>query len=229
MKKTSGMARQCTVAVALAMLLCAATLPAAHGDDGEDTAAVVIPMPAPSGVTPPDQQTPSPTDDSPDEQIVETPLQGDNPPADETVLVDVPSTGNEIATTPVQEQPAPLGSQPDETTGPLDGAVSPAIVPMQLQPRIPEKLVADGQEAVPATDEAMPTAIPSITSEASATVEPIALPEPVSETIDAVVATVSGSPFYVQLFTVVGLIGTGIAYFRVLGSKGTRVPSKSVK
>lgn len=229
MKKTSGMARQCVVAVALALLQCAATIPAAHGDDGEDTAAVVIPMPPPSGETPPDQQTPSPPDDLPDEQIVETPLEGDNPPADETSLVDVPSTGDETATTPVQEQPAPPGSQPAETPGLLDGGVSPAIVPRQLQQRIPEELVADGQEAVPATDEATPTPIPSITSEASATAEPIALPEPVSKTIDAVVATASGSPIYVQLLTVVGLIGAGIAYFRVLGSKGTRVPSKSVK
>ncbi|MET3204612.1 UNVERIFIED_ORG: hypothetical protein ABIB21_001401 [Arthrobacter sp. UYEF13] len=84
-------------------------------------------------------------------------------------------------------------------------------------------------EAVPASDDASPSATPSITSEAPAPAVPMALPVPVVKTIDAVVATATGSPLYVQFLTVLVLIGAGIAYFRFLGSRGTRVPSKPVK
>ncbi|MCO4238664.1 hypothetical protein [Pseudarthrobacter raffinosi] len=91
-----------------------------------------------------------------------------------------------------------------------------------------EGSAAEGQEVVLA-DDATPTPTPSITSEPRAAVAPVALPEPVTKTIDAVVATATGSPLYVQVLTVLALIGAGVAYFRTLGSKGARMPSKSVK
>ncbi|MDE8670730.1 hypothetical protein PY310_19335 [Pseudarthrobacter sp. H3Y2-7] len=57
----------------------------------------------------------------------------------------------------------------------------------------------------------------------------MSIPGPVAKSFDAVVATAADSPLYVQILTVLILLGAGALYFRVLGSKGTRFPSKSVK
>ncbi|MDQ0677294.1 hypothetical protein QFZ30_000676 [Arthrobacter pascens] len=49
-----------------------------------------------------------------------------------------------------------------------------------------------------------------------------------SDVVQTAVAVATGSPLAVQLLTVLLLIVAGLAYSRVLGSKGTRVPSKAV-
>jgi hypothetical protein len=90
--------------------------------------------------------------------------------------------------------------------------------------------------AAPVTAEAVPAALePSLTPSAStvpqarAEAAPANVAGPVAKSFDAVVATAAESPLYVQALTVLILLGAGVLYFRVLGSKGTRVPSKSVK
>jgi hypothetical protein len=50
-----------------------------------------------------------------------------------------------------------------------------------------------------------------------------------ADVVQTAVAAATGSPLIVQLLTVLFLLGTGVLYFRVLGSKGMRVPSRSVK
>ncbi len=210
------MARQCVVAVGLALLMGSATIPAAYAD-GEETPVVVdIPTALPSGDLTPGGDVTEPGG-------VTDPGEVTAPGGDVAQPGGVTDPGGEAT-----DSGGDPGTGESGGTG-TDTGSAPAELPRRLQQRIPEGLTADSQVAVPASDEATATPVPSITPEASETAVPIALPEPVTKTIDAVVATATGSPLYVQLLTVLVLIGAGMAYFRVLGSKGTRVPSKSVK
>ena len=155
------------------------------------------------------------------------------------------STLPETPGTTLPEEPAPT---PPEVTTPVTTPEDPTtgtvtvpdpfqepqpVAPLESEILFPPLIADDSanpsSEAVPASGDASPTATPSITSEPSTAAVPMALPVPVAKTIDAVVATATGSPLYVQFLTVLVLIGAGIAYFRFLGSKGTRVPSKPVK
>jgi hypothetical protein len=233
-KKTSGRARQGAVAVGFALLLGTATIPAAYADGDEPPLiAVVTPATSPgTGETPPVVESPGTGETPP---VVESPGTGETPPVVESPgtgetppVIESPGTGDtgsgitdaaiDTGLTPGENLPAP------EKPGLAAPRSAPTLVPLPIQ----DGTAGESQEVVPA-EEATPTPTPSMTSEPSEAVAPVALPEPVTKTIDAVVATATGSPLYVQLLTVLVLIGAGIAYFRVLGSKGTRVPSKSVK
>jgi hypothetical protein len=220
--KTNGRANRCAVAAACALLLGTAAIPAAYGDDGEDPTVVVIPLPLPSGETPPEQQTPPPSDEpAPGPGPVPEPV-----PVPEPMPVPEPVPVSDPVPNPVRPSTTETLSAGNAQPNVRDG--SRLELPLLPPSNVAGSAAVNGEAALP-TDEAAPTPQPTISPEASAAAVPIALPQPVTKTIDAVVATATGSPLYVQLLTVLVLIGAGIAYFRVLGSKGTRVPSKSVK
>ncbi|MGO4492121.1 hypothetical protein AB4Y86_08520 [Arthrobacter sp. 2YAF22_2] len=72
-----------------------------------------------------------------------------------------------------------------------------------------------------ATAAALPSAAPSKT--------PAPVPVQAAPVIQAAVAAATGSPFGVQLVTVLILLGAGLAYFRALGGKGARTSPKAGK
>ncbi len=81
---------------------------------------------------------------------------------------------------------------------------------------------------------ATPTPSPTISKSSSAPAVPSHSPTseaPVkpASVVKTAVQAATGSPFVVQLITVLILLAAGFVYFRVLGSKGTRVPSKASK
>ncbi|MCU1567147.1 MAG: hypothetical protein JWQ56_2084 [Pseudarthrobacter sp.] len=64
---------------------------------------------------------------------------------------------------------------------------------------------------------------------AKSPLSPQALPAIAETQLRAAVAVATGSPFIVQLMTVLALVGVGVLYFRFMGAKGLRTPSRSRK
>jgi hypothetical protein len=216
-------------AVACALLWSAGTIPAAYADGETPPVTVVSPSPTPSGETSPGTDpvvVPSPGTDpvvvpSPGTDPVVVPSPGTDPvvvPSPGTDPVVVPSPGTDPVAAPTQTQGF-VGAPTLIAPGPAP--FGPVItLPSSDTPVV-------NIEAVPAATEPSPTL--NVTPEAETATAPIALPEPVTKSFNAVVATAAGSPLHVQILTVLLLVGAGILYFRFLGTRGTKVPSKSAK
>lgn len=206
----------------------------AHADD-EITPVVIIPSPLiPGETSPPPQPAPNPTG----EPVPPVSVPDPGPIAAPEPIPSPDPTPQPISDPAPAPDPAP---SPQPVADPLAGALPSAVQLSTAEAPIPdggrsEQTLAPvvpppvppvaASELVPSAE---PTPSPTITSEQRAVAAPISVPEPVVKTIDAVVTTATGSPLYVQLLTVFLLIGAGIAYFRLIGSKGTRIPSKTVK
>lgn len=150
------------------------------------------------------------------------------PPVEEPVMAPEPSS----------EVPA----EPVEPAAPAPGAVMPGV-PLASTPAL-----APGVDVLPSptpalepftaaaepvltTDEPESSAAvvdsPSPSSSSLASTAP--LQQHNSSPVGQVVSAAAGSPLGVQILTVAVLISAGILYFRVLGAKGLRTPSRSVK
>lgn len=235
MTRFSGVVRRWAAATTCALVAFAfvvlGPMPSASAED--------VPTTGPGTTSPEPSQEPSPQPDpSPVDPPVVSPIDP-VPPVDPVIppVIDpVQPPGGETpppgdgASTPPVEQPALPAVPSADNPAPAAPGSSPAKVPVPLQQPNSDGGTSDNEEALPAApEETTTTPAPSVAPETAKAEAPAALPEPVAKTIDAVVSTASGSPLYVQFITVLVLIGAGIVYFRVLGSKGTRIPSKSGK
>lgn len=93
---------------------------------------------------------------------------------------------------------------------------------------------AGGAVLTPAEEDLPLTEAPAATESAAAVLPaptPTATPtqQPRVDAVQAAVSAATGSPLVVQILTVAFLIGSGFIYFRAIGSKGLRVPTRSVK
>lgn len=175
----------------------------------------------------------------PDTAVTASPVPSAEPPAEE--LVPPPEE-----TVPTEEPaPEPVQLAPSEPSGEpaappaIPGDVVPippaAVVPAPAQPAPVQNLPAAPAPGEPAVTE--PAVVPfAEAAETAAAVPPSATAsagpaqqQSQASPVQAVVSVATGSPLGVQLLTVAVLIGAGFAYFRVLGSKGMRTPSRSVK
>ncbi|MGO4120522.1 hypothetical protein [Arthrobacter sp. YAF16] len=115
---------------------------------------------------------------------------------------------------------------------------APVVIPAAPVGPAPEPVapVVPAEAPTEAVEESTPTVTPSAsasTAPASAAPSKTSAPEPAqanqvtqsSPVIQAAVAAATGSPFGVQLVTVLVLLAAGFAYFRALGARG-RVTSK---
>lgn len=210
-----------TSAVAAAFVL-ALTLgaPAAYAEDNTspDAGPVVV---APTATESP-TATPVPSDPAP----IPTDTTPAQPPAPEPSVPSIP------VPPPAPEVPPAIVVVPPVVVDPVPVPVVP--VPTTAAPVVP---------ALPEPTQEAPEPSPEPTTEPTSTPSPTATPTKPSATrptastaapkagngipTEAVAAT--GSPFIVQLLTVLALLGAGFAYFRALGSKGTRPASRSGK
>jgi hypothetical protein len=199
------------LAAALVFALCLGT-PAANAEDAlpADPGQVIIvpppvesppvdPAPADPGTAPSDATTPPPSNDP-------TPPAVTDPPA----------------------EPAPA-VPPSEEIPPQVTVVPPVVVPDPATVVLPPAQVVPVQP-LPSADEVQPTLVPSTASatptpSATATKSAVAVPkkapaDPQTGTkLQAAVVAATGSPFVIQLLTVLALLGAGFVYARALGSK----------
>lgn len=150
-------------------------------------------------------------------------------------------------TPPAETPPAPIETAPPvappapiETPAPAE-PIAPAG-PVQPVP------VATPEVAIPETSAYPPPQVVQIPDVAEVPVEPApvatesaavvpAAPTPSAtptqqprvDAVQAAVSAATGSPLVVQILMVAFLIASGFAYFRAIGSKGMRVPTRSVK
>lgn len=190
-----------------------ATLQPAFAEDGfplPDTAVTASPvpsaeLPAEESVAPPPEET-VPTEEPAPEPVQLAPSEPSGEPAAQPAIpgdvVPIPPA----AVVPAPAQPAPVQNLPAARAPGEPAVTEPAVVPFAE--------VAETAAAVP----------PSPTASAGP-----AQQQSQASPVQAVVSVATGSPLGVQLLTVAVLIGAGFAYFRVLGSKGMRTPSRSVK
>lgn len=165
------------------------------------------------------------------------PMPGSETPSEEPVVpVEDPVPTEEPATEPVQPVPAEPSFQPavpaEVVTVPPAAVVSAPVV------STPEVTVAENTLAAEA-----PAPEPTIEKSAEPTESGAVVPShatPSATTgqqeqeqqaipVRAVISAATGSPLGVQLITVALLLAAGYAYFRLLGSKGMRTPTRPVK
>ncbi|MDQ0865781.1 hypothetical protein QF036_003362 [Arthrobacter globiformis] len=205
----------------------------------------VPPEPIPLPVEPPPvpvEQVPAPVYPAP------VPVQPVPVPAVPAPVVPVPVVPAPVpavpvpAPAPVRVAPAPVISIPLRPSAP--GAVSTpapiqeptalaqaidAIEALSDQPGASPLENSRGAAASPMT--ARPTS-GAVSPSAVATSPPLAskgLPGIAETQIQAAVAVATGSPFIVQLMTVLALVAAGVAYFRFMGARSLRTPSRSRK
>ncbi|WP_345039945.1 hypothetical protein [Arthrobacter methylotrophus] len=187
------------------------------------------------GNPPPVEESPSP----PPSVDPVTPTTDPGPPVTDPVppVVEIPPI---VVVPPVA--PAP-GDGPNSVFVP-DQASVPSVqvssAPSQagpVDPRqpVPKSTADPGTELQPVGPVGTtPTPSPLLSKSSSAPAAPSHSPssktpaEPVS-VVKVAVDAATGSPFVVQLLTVLILLAAGFVYFRVLGSRGTRASSKAVK
>ncbi|MET3809188.1 hypothetical protein [Arthrobacter sp. UYEF3] len=120
----------------------------------------------------------------------------------------------------VPAAPAPAGGNPVQNKA----AVIPPAVPAQPAAQ-PAETSSPSPEPTP-SESAAAKAPPQTPAPEPTLAGPVAHAAPV---IQAAVTAATGSPFGVQLVTVLILLGAGFAYFRALGAKGTRSAAKAGK
>lgn len=190
-----------------------------------------VPLPPDSSISVPPVLGPEPTTEAPVAPTQE-PVPTEGPVPDPVGTAPVPAPGEpsgEPAAPPVVPaegvplppaavelpaagQPAPAQTAPvgDPLTMPVP--VESPVVEQTAEPS------ADGGQTIAA---AVPSATPSVT--------PVQEEPDQGSPVQAVVSVATGSPLGVQLLTIAILLGAGILYFRALGSKGLRTPSRSAK
>lgn len=150
---------------------------------------------------------------------------------------------------PVEEviaPPAPPIEAPAEPVLPPAGPVPADVIPV-VPTATPAALVPGPDVAAfsaPALEPSTPPSEPTMTTTAAESSAAAVVPgapsspasladtrrqQPDTSPVGQAVSAATGSPLAVQLLTVVLLLGAGILYFRALGSKGMRTPSRSVK
>lgn len=154
-----------------------------------------------------------------------------------------------VAPAPVSAAPAPVRLVPRPVTSiPLRPSVPgtlatppPAQEPTALAQAIDSIEALSDQPGGSALDNAEGAASPSATAHSSSrAAAPSAVASSpafaskelssIAETqVKAVVAVATGSPFVVQLVTVLALVAAGVAYFRFMGARNLRTPSGSRK
>jgi hypothetical protein len=214
----SGVMPLFTLAAALVFALFLGA-PAANAEDAlpADPGQVIIvpppvesppvdPTPSDPGTAPSDAATPPPSNDLPPPAVTDPPAEPAPavPPADATA----PSV---TVTPPIAGNIAPIIPQPARVN-PVQPVPSPEVV----QPSEEPSAASDTPTPTPA-----PSTTPSTTAPAAVSV-PTTAPVQAGTKIQAAVVAATGSPFAIQLLTVLALLGAGFVYFRALGSKGTR-------
>lgn len=135
---------------------------------------------------------------------------------------------------PSASSPGPVTQQPDpalaDVAPAVPGGIPALVVPQPEVAATPEPAIepsASATETNPGT---------SVSESASAVVAPSpSTPVPASSQlrnaspVEQVVSAAAGSPLAVQALTVAVLVGVGVLYFRILGSRGMRTPSRSVE
>lgn len=211
-------------AVVAALCLAVPLGSAVHADEQNPSLVQVSPPPAEPGTEPTAPATPAPEDTPPAGEPAPT------DPATSPIEVVVPILPTPDA--PPAENPQPSVPEAPGPSVPAGEARETVVVDGSAQDPVPPltggSAATLASEAAPVGAEASPTPSPSATATSTAAV-PAALPEPVTNAIDSVVATASGSPLYVQMLTIAALLAAGYLYFRALGSKGRRSPGNPVK
>lgn len=141
----------------------------------------------------------------------------------------LPAPASEPVPGPVVEPPAPSSPAADVQVFPVPLPVRPNSARLDVPlPATPSAVLTEAvPEHVAGAEETSAAAV-IVAPEASKAAGPTSLPQPVTTTIDAVVATATGSPLHVQILTVTFLLAAGVLYFRVLGTK-SRNPAKMGK
>lgn len=198
-----------------------------------DPGPLPVPDPAPLPVEPdPAPVVPAPVPVVP---VPVVPAPAPLPAAPAPVQVPVPPRPVPAPVVAVPLRPQVPGSAATQIPAPQATPLSQAIDSLAA---LADQSAVDvlGNGAVPGVASATSSSRPS--SKATAT-SALASKEPVSSSqglpalaqtqIKAAVAVAAGSPFIVQLMTVLALVAAGVAYFRVMGAKGVRTPGQSRK
>jgi hypothetical protein len=201
------------LAVALFLALCLGT-PAANAEEAlpADPGQVII-VPPPVESPPVD---PTPTDPGTAPSDATTPPPSDNPTS--PVVTDPPAAPAPVV--PPSEEIPPQVTVTPPVLVPVPSTVVPP--PAQVVPVLPLPS-ADGVQpsAEPSTASATPTPSATATESAVAVRKKMSPAAPLAGTeIQAAVVAATGSPFVIQLLTVLALLGAGFVYARALGSKG---------
>lgn len=184
---------------------------------------------------------------SPDPAVSAPPSTGPTPelppsttaPVDPFPLPELPPVG-EVSLPPGPPSQAPAESvSPPVVPAPVEvmpvapaltaAAVthSPVVVPFQDPVTETSSLNIDPLETTsrPETSAALAPASASPTATAPAPAQQ----QRASSPVEQAVSVAAGSPLVVQLLTITLILGAGAVYFRLLGNKGMRTPSRSVK
>lgn len=209
--KTFRIRRRAAGAFLVISLALLAPLQPAFAEDGP-----VLPDPALTEVPVPSPGLPTETPAAPTEEPV---------PTEEPAQAPVPAAPSEPSSEPAAPPAVPVEVVP----------VAPApVIPAPAEPAPAEELAVTSTPEEPAASEAAVVTPPEAATAAVVLPSPSASATPTEEQsqaspVQAVVAVATGSPLGVQLLTVALLLAAGFAYFRVLGSKGMRTPSRSAK
>lgn len=206
----------------LALLTLLGPVQAAKADDGSPASEPAVTAPPSTDPAPePGLPTFGPVEPLPDPVVP--------PPVEEVVLP--PEPPSEVPAEPVAP-PAPPASA--VVMPGVPAATTPAVAPgadVLPSPVQAAELSTPASEPALSTSEpessAAVVASPSPSSSSSASSAP--LQQVNSSPVEQVVSAAAGSPLGVQILTVAILIGAGILYFRALGSKGLRTPSRPAK
>lgn len=231
-KKIRETMRRCVVVLACAMLSLLSMSVTAYASDESPAlddlvtapvpepdpvpAPVIEPAPAPEPLPEPAPSlTPEPAPSPMPELLPSlTPEPLPSPEPVPGLVLELPASSSPASDAPVFPVPVPALPAPSRFDVPMFGA--PSAAPLEA-----------AAEQVAGAEETSAAAV-MVAPGASKAADPTSLPQPVTTTIDAVVATATGSPLYVQILTVMFLLAVGVLYFRVLGAK-SRNPAKMGK
>lgn len=189
-----------------------------------------VPVPPDSSITVPPVLGPEPTTEAPVAPTQE-PVPTEEPVPDPVVTAPVPAPGEPSGepaappAVPVEAVPLPPSAVEVPAGQPAPAETAPVRDPLTTLAPVESPVIE--QTAEPSADGAqtVAAAVPSSTPSLS----PVQKEPNQGTPVQAVVSAAAGSPLGVQLLTVAVLLGAGILYFRALGSKGLRTPSKSIK
>jgi hypothetical protein len=219
-------------AIVCALILVLSGSAAAYADDTVFLPGIEEPAPTPS-----DGETTEPTDPGTTDPGTTDPGTTDpgttDPGTTDPGTTDpgtIPGTGGSVPVKPLPKPPVVAPTVPK----------APAPAPVQPSAEAPAPAQTPAEETVqePGIEEAVPLETPSPATSTAPAVKkpestkkaaPLPVPEPVARTIESVVSVATGSPLYVQLLTIVGLLGAGFLYFRFMGSKARRSPVRGHK
>lgn len=213
--RTSRLPRRAARALFILSFALLVPLQPALADDGQvfpDPSEVAIPVPVPE--LPTEEPVVLPPEPVPTEE--------EEPSAEPVRPAPTKSSGGPAAPRPIPVEPAPVPPAAMVPT-PVQTAAAeiPSGSPGPTEPPVLEPTVEPSEAATETVAAVLPTTTPSVA--------PVQQEQSQVTPVQAVVSAATGSPLGVQLLTVALLLGAGFLYFRVLGSKGMRTPSRSVK